>query len=122
MGLKSVTSPWDVFAAYRYADRELHPESLDAIGDPAFLENFRDLYKYYKDTTFKRFARLGPPYRSRRSVLTSARRWERDGWWRRTARNWWTCARFLLGVSPDRLVAAYVSEGRAPRRAGSGTR
>jgi rSAM/selenodomain-associated transferase 2 len=70
----------------------------------------------------RRFARLGPPYRSRQAVLTSARRWERDGWWRRTARNWWTCARFLLGVSPDRLVAAYVSEGRARPRAGSGTR
>jgi rSAM/selenodomain-associated transferase 2 len=70
----------------------------------------------------RRFARLGPPYRSRQPALTSARRWERDGWWRRTARNWWTCARFLLGVSPDRLAAAYVSRGRAAGRAGSGTR
>lgn len=70
----------------------------------------------------RRFARAGPPYRSAQAAVTSARRWERDGWWRRTARNWWTSARFLWGVSPDRLAAAYVSEGGAARRAGTGMR
>ncbi|BCS33002.1 glycosyl transferase family 2 [Luteitalea sp. TBR-22] len=57
-------------------------------------------------------ARLGPPWRSRVPALTSARRWERDGWARRTLRNWWTMGRYLCGVPPERLVGTYA--GRAP--------
>ncbi len=60
MGLKSVTRPEDVFSIYRYSEQELLPDSLDVINDPRFQENFQDLYKYYKDTAFKRFSRQGP--------------------------------------------------------------
>ncbi|WP_396625837.1 TIGR04283 family arsenosugar biosynthesis glycosyltransferase [Luteitalea sp.] len=57
-------------------------------------------------------ARVGPPWRSRVDAVTSARRWERDGWWRRTLRNWWTMGRYLCGVPPERLAARYA--GRTP--------
>ena len=60
----------------------------------------------------RRFACLGPPYRSRLWATTSARRWERDGWWRRTARNWWLLAQYVWGVPPERLVRSYRPEGQ----------
>ena len=44
------------------------------------------------------------------SLETSARRWEREGWWRRSARNLLTLAMYTLGVSPDRLARRYYGE------------
>lgn len=41
------------------------------------------------------------------AVLTSARRWERDGWFRRSGQNVWLVMQFLLGVSAARLARAY---------------
>jgi rSAM/selenodomain-associated transferase 2 len=35
------------------------------------------------------------------------RRWERDGWWRRTLYNRWLALRFMLGVPPEALAASY---------------
>ena len=70
----------------------------------------------------RRFGRRGPPYRSPLPVATSARRWQRDGWWRRTGRNWLLLARYWLGASPERLAAAYAPEratGQAAPTAGS---
>lgn len=40
-------------------------------------------------------------------VTVSARRWERDGWWRRTAANLGILALHLAGRSPERLAAMY---------------
>jgi rSAM/selenodomain-associated transferase 2 len=40
-------------------------------------------------------------------VSVSARRWERDGWMRRTVSNLWILLRYLGGRSPDRLAASY---------------
>lgn len=40
-------------------------------------------------------------------ISVSARRWERDGWWRRTAANLRILALHLAGRSPDRLAAMY---------------
>lgn len=51
--------------------------------------------------------RFGPPFRSRLQVRTSARRWQRDGWWRRTAVNLSVLLRYLTGVAPERLVRPY---------------
>lgn len=56
----------------------------------------------------RRLARVGPPWRSALAAVTSARRWERDGWWRRTARNAWILTQYLLGVPPERLAASYI--------------
>lgn len=59
-GLKSSIAPSDVFAAYEYKDRDFRQLPLDMIANDEFERNFTDLYKYYKNTTFKRFALIGP--------------------------------------------------------------
>jgi hypothetical protein len=38
---------------------------------------------------------------------TSAARYQRQGWFRRGARNLWTLARYFAGVDPERLAQAY---------------
>lgn len=40
-------------------------------------------------------------------AATSAARYQTGGWARRSLRNGWTLARFLLGASPERLAARY---------------
>jgi rSAM/selenodomain-associated transferase 2 len=45
-------------------------------------------------------------------ALTSARRWERDGWFRRTLENSVLLALFLAGRRPERLASRYY-RGRA---------
>ncbi len=40
-------------------------------------------------------------------VVTSARRWERDGWWRRSLRNLGLLALYDVGVTPDELARRY---------------
>jgi rSAM/selenodomain-associated transferase 2 len=41
-------------------------------------------------------------------LLTSARRWERDGWFRRSSRNLLLVSLYFLGVSPERLARWYA--------------
>ncbi len=41
------------------------------------------------------------------AALTSAARWERDGWWRRSARNLLCLSLWHLGVPPSRLLLLY---------------
>lgn len=40
-------------------------------------------------------------------AITSAARWRRDGWWRRSARNLLTLSLYFFGVSPERLTRLY---------------
>jgi rSAM/selenodomain-associated transferase 2 len=40
-------------------------------------------------------------------AITSAERWRRDGWWRRSARNLSCLALYGLGFSPDRIARFY---------------
>jgi rSAM/selenodomain-associated transferase 2 len=51
-----------------------------------------------------RLRRLGRLYRSPLVAVTSARRWERDGWLRRTALHLTLIALYFCGVSPERLI------------------
>jgi len=46
------------------------------------------------------------------SAVTSASRWERDGWWRRSARNLVCLAAWFAGVPPARIVRLYRSPAR----------
>lgn len=46
-------------------------------------------------------------------IFVDARRWHRDGWWRRTWRNRILALRFMCGASPHRLAARYHSKIRA---------
>lgn len=45
-------------------------------------------------------------------LLVDARRWQRDGWWRRSLRNRWLALGYACGVPPQRLAQLY-SSGRA---------
>ncbi|MEI6159555.1 MAG: TIGR04283 family arsenosugar biosynthesis glycosyltransferase [Roseococcus sp.] len=50
-------------------------------------------------------ARLAP---MAASAITSAERWQRDGWWRRSARNLLTLSLYFAGVPPERLARFYA--------------
>jgi len=45
------------------------------------------------------------------AVGVSPRRWERDGWWRRTWHNRWLAVCYALGVPTQRLARAYRRPG-----------
>ncbi|MGV3640745.1 MAG: DNA repair ATPase [Adhaeribacter sp.] len=59
VGLKSEVELSDVFALYTYQDHGFQQQSLDMLQQPAFLEDFHKLYKYYKNTQFVKFAAIG---------------------------------------------------------------
>ena len=59
IGLKTETELSDVFGVYDYTDHEFRPLGLELISAPQFLEEFRNLYRYYKNTQFVKFAVLG---------------------------------------------------------------
>ncbi|WP_411846822.1 DNA repair ATPase [Roseibacillus persicicus] len=62
-GLKQTTEIADVFAAYEY-DPESHVFHAlaveEVLSDPAFSDDFKYLYKYYKETNFAKFMVIGP--------------------------------------------------------------
>jgi rSAM/selenodomain-associated transferase 2 len=52
-------------------------------------------------------------------LVTSARRWRRDGWWRRSGRNLLLILLYFAGVSPWRLTRWYVPrDSTLPRPVG----
>lgn len=55
----------------------------------------------------RRLRQVGRLHHSPLAAITSARRWERDGWWRRSAKNLALQLLFLVGVSPAWLVRWY---------------
>jgi hypothetical protein len=60
IGLKTETELADVFGVYNYANREFQALDLSLLENPQFLEEFRNLHRYYKNTQFVKFAVLGP--------------------------------------------------------------
>jgi hypothetical protein len=60
IGLKSETKLSDVFTVHRFREMGFHPEPLDLLNDPNFEHDFKQLYKYYKATTFAKFHVIGP--------------------------------------------------------------
>ncbi|MCI5056335.1 MAG: DNA repair ATPase, partial [Flavobacteriales bacterium] len=59
MGLKSEMKLSDVFSAYTYKDNAFHETSLKFVEDKKFVDDFLNLYKYYRDTQFVKFAQIG---------------------------------------------------------------
>lgn len=59
-GLKSDVQLSDVFSIYQFVDHQFHPLPPDLIAEPRFDNDFHELYRFYKDTTFARFFRDGP--------------------------------------------------------------
>lgn len=51
--------------------------------------------------------RRGTFVRLRDPILVSPRRWERDGWWRRTLHNRWLATCYMLGVPATELARRY---------------
>ncbi|SHF84825.1 DNA repair ATPase [Dysgonomonas macrotermitis] len=54
-GLRSDIQLSDVFSIYRFEDSQFIPQPLDIIDDEAFLNDYKNLYKYYRDSIFSRF-------------------------------------------------------------------
>jgi rSAM/selenodomain-associated transferase 2 len=61
-----------------------------------------------------RLKRLGRLRHLRLSLTTSARRWEQQGWWRRSASNLLILGLYILAVSPERLARRYYGERAKP--------
>jgi rSAM/selenodomain-associated transferase 2 len=70
-------------------------ESLGGYADLPIMEDV-DLVR--------RLNRRGRLYRSAAPVLTSARRWERDGWIRRTLRHLTLISLYFVGIPPSQLI------------------
>lgn len=86
-----------------YGDQALFVRThiFQAIG------GYRDL-PLMEDVDFvRRLRTIGRLDISQAPVVTSARRWKRDGWFRRSGRNIILATQFLLGVSAARLAQAY---------------
>ena len=60
IGLRAETHLEDVFSVHSFREGTFHSEPLDLISDDLFISDFKQLYKYYKDTTFLRFQSRGP--------------------------------------------------------------
>ena len=73
-------------------------EAFEALNGYADLPIMEDV------DLVRRLGRQGRMFRSALPAITSARRWERDGWIRRTARHIALIALYFCGVPPDRLV------------------
>ncbi|MCC8186808.1 MAG: DNA repair ATPase [Bacteroides sp.] len=54
-GLRSEIELSDVFSIYTFEDNQFIPHSLDLIRDPAFVNDYKNLYKYYRDSIFSKF-------------------------------------------------------------------
>jgi rSAM/selenodomain-associated transferase 2 len=63
-----------------------------------------------------RLKRIAWPVALHPPVITSARRWRRDGVLRTIARMWWLRARYFFGASPQALHAAYYRDREFARR------
>ena len=63
----------------------------------------------------RRLRHRGPMAFSRVPILASARRWEHDGWMRRTGLNLLLLLAYAAGVPPARLAHAYYGDRGAPR-------
>ncbi|MDU1890153.1 MAG: DNA repair ATPase [Dysgonomonas sp.] len=54
-GLRSDIQLSDVFSIYSFENNQFIPQPLDLINDPTFVTDFKNLYKYYRDSTFSKF-------------------------------------------------------------------
>ena len=71
------------------------------------MKGYRDI-PLMEDVDFvKRLVREGTVVEVPRAIATSARRWKRDGWFRRSARNLLLLSLYLCGISPARLARWY---------------
>ncbi|TVZ22330.1 ATPase family protein associated with various cellular activities (AAA) [Dokdonia sp. Hel_I_63] len=58
-GLRTDIHLSDVFSAYEFKDNRFEPRPLTLLEDDIFLLDFANLYKYYRNTIFSKFAIIG---------------------------------------------------------------
>lgn len=58
-GLRTEIKLEDVFSIYTYTDDHFVNKKLDLIEDDIFISDFTNLYKYYRNTIFSKFAIVG---------------------------------------------------------------
>lgn len=58
-GLRTEINLNDVFSIYTYTEDHFAAQSLDMINDSVFMNDFTNLYKYYRNTIFSKFAIVG---------------------------------------------------------------
>ena len=58
-GLRTDINLSDVFSAYEFKDNRFVPRELSILQDDTFLLDFANLYKYYRNTIFSKFAIIG---------------------------------------------------------------
>lgn len=75
----------------------------------ARLNGYRDLPLMEDIDFIRRVKKTGRLFTSPSVVMTSARRWERDGWFSRSARNMSLAIQFVMGASPSRVAQRYYS-------------
>ena len=56
-GLRSDIQLSDVFSIYLFENNQFIPQSLDLINDSGFITDYKNLYKYYRDSIFSKFRR-----------------------------------------------------------------
>ncbi len=56
-GLRSDIQLSDVFSIYLFENNQFIPQPLKLIEDEAFITDYKNLYKYYRDSIFSRFRR-----------------------------------------------------------------
>ncbi len=56
-GLREDIKLSDVFSIYLFKDNSFEPQSLTLIEDENFITDFSNLYKYYRDSIFAKFAK-----------------------------------------------------------------
>lgn len=58
-GLRTDIQLSDVFSAYEFKDNRFVPQALTMLENDTFLLDFSNLYKYYRNTIFSKFAIIG---------------------------------------------------------------
>ncbi|MBI3401471.1 MAG: TIGR04283 family arsenosugar biosynthesis glycosyltransferase [Acidobacteria bacterium] len=83
------------------------------------LGGYRELPVMEDVDLVRRLRRAGRLHHSPLSAVTSARRWEADGWVRRSSENMLLVFLFFLGVSPEWLAQRYRTSPGSTARGGS---
>lgn len=107
-----------VAARVRWFDLPYGDQALFARRDVfVALGRYRELPVMEDVDLVRRLRRVGRLHHSALPVVTSARRWETDGWVRRSSENLLLVLLFFLGVSPEWLSQRYRTS-RGPRDSG----
>jgi len=59
LGLRTEMKLNDVFSIYSYKEDHFEAQPLDLLEDAVFITDFSNLYKYYRNTIFSKFAVIG---------------------------------------------------------------